>query len=499
MKIKEIEMAKHSIELKATEGMFRGLAKQNMLFHQCISELVDNAISATLPNKKFAINIIFHQSEGSSNVQLYIADAGRGMPLHIFQKAIQIGESATTESRLNEHGYGLKNALATLSSATNKWKIWTKDFEQNKILSVESPFKSVMQIDDDDEFPNYDFLPADFSTLIFVEVKYTYLQTVQGRGARTTDLEKIRLWLIEHLGVFYRGYLEQNFNTGENDGSIKISIDNDTLQVLAVPVPTGKREVKYINVKIGSQIHKLTYNYGALDEERRDTLVRGEKAKFYYQGNRSTQGIDIRLGKRTIAVQQLEHIWLTEDKQKPIMRHNDYNDFVGELLIPELPRGVLTTVNNKTDFNLDDEEWQKIFDQLREIKPIKKIREKNETDLRKKWMEMLKATNPEEEIVDHISVWFSGVKIDVYRKTSTGAIIIYELKVGTAAPLHLYQLKMYWDGLVLKGEQPKEAILLVEDFLPTHEQMANEMNNLTPPLNSKPYNFKLEKISNKGL
>ena len=121
--VKNINMAKHQIELLATEGMFKGLAKQNMLFHQCISELIDNAISATLPHEKFRINIVFHKEESSGLVEVYIADSGRGMNLDIFQKAIQIGESATTDNRLNEHGYGLKNALATLSSATNKW-LW---------------------------------------------------------------------------------------------------------------------------------------------------------------------------------------------------------------------------------------------------------------------------------------------------------------------------------------------------------------------------------------
>jgi signal transduction histidine kinase len=42
--------------------MFKGLAKQNMLFHQCVCELVDNAIAATPPEKKFRVEVMFRQS-----------------------------------------------------------------------------------------------------------------------------------------------------------------------------------------------------------------------------------------------------------------------------------------------------------------------------------------------------------------------------------------------------------------------------------------------------
>lgn len=192
--------------------------------------------------------------------------------------------------------------------------------------------------------------------------------------------------------------------------------------------------------------------------------------------------------------------------EKQIVRHNKYNDFVGELIIPELPRGVLTTVNNKTDFNLDDAGWNQIFELMNEYKPIQKARELGEKELKVKWMRMLKATNPQDRIDDEHYVWNTGVRIDVYRKKASpdSSIILYELKVGSAAPIHLYQLKMYWDGLVIQGEQPNEAILLVEDYNANIEEMANKMNGLTPPLLpngtlSGSYNFKLTKYNEVNL
>jgi histidine kinase/DNA gyrase B/HSP90-like ATPase len=494
-------MAEHKVSLVANEGIFQGLAKQNMLFHQCVGELVDNAISATKEASEFRVEIILVPSEtAKDSVDLYIVDSGRGMSLTLLSKALQLGESPTTENRLNEHGFGLKNALATLSGGNGIWKLWTKPANENDIYSVEGPFRQQMVILDKQELPTETFLPADIATAIRVPVKLSFLQSVQGRGAPSKDLVVLREWLIEHLGVLYRGYLELDSKTFRSSGVLIVAIGTDRRQVPPVPVPLGKSEVKYFKVELGGTVYELTYRFGALDEVKRDVLVAGNKAKFYYQGNQPTQGIDIRLGKRAIATRQIETIWKTEDGQQSLSRHNNLNDFLGELLIPEVPRGILTTVNNKTDFNLDDPEWAKIFSKLNEFRPPRQIREKSELELRKRWIAMLKATNPEDQVSDEISVWPTGTAIDVYRKTSHGKIIIYELKAVAGAPINLYQLKMYWDGLVIdKKEQPNEAVLIVEDFSSALEQMANMMNLLSPPAKTQPYNFRIERLRDKGL
>lgn len=494
-------MAEHKVPLVANEGIFRGLSKQNMLFHQCIGELIDNAISASKPDSEFRVEIIFVPDENNKDqVDVFLADSGKGMNLKLLAKALQLGEPPTTENRLNEHGFGLKNALATLSGGNGYWKLWSKPANENSLFSVEGPFREQMIVRDSEQFPSETFLPADMSTLIKVPVKFSFIQSVQGRGAPSTDLVTLRDWLIEHLGVLYRGYLELDGKTYRSSGVIIIAINTDRLQVPPVEVPIGKSEVQYIKMELGGKVYDLTYKFGTLDTVKRDKLVAGRKAKFYYQGNQPTQGIDIRLGKRVIATHQFETIWKTEDGKNPLSRHNNYNDFIGELIIPEVPRGILTTVNNKTDFNLDDPDWAKMFSKLNDFRPPRQIRERSELELRKRWMNMLKATNPEDQVTDEVSVWPTGTEIDVYRKTAHGKIILYELKVGSGAPIHLYQLKMYWDGLWLdKKEQPTEAVLIVEDFSSTLEQMANMMNQLTPPPKSKPYNFRIERLRDKGL
>ena len=188
-------MATHQVKLIANEGIFQGLAKQNMLFHQCIGELIDNAIAARKPNEIFNIAVFLKRSPNDQEkVDLYICDNCKGMNLEDLKRALQLGQFASEGDRLNEHGFGLKNALATLSGGNGYWKMWTKFSNKSTICSVEGPFGPDMIIEDDDSFPEEDFLSIDISTLIKVSVKMYFVQTVQGRGAPSHDLSRLREW-----------------------------------------------------------------------------------------------------------------------------------------------------------------------------------------------------------------------------------------------------------------------------------------------------------------
>jgi hypothetical protein len=491
-------MAQHEIELIATVGVFRGLAKQNMLFHQCISELIDNSIASKKDDTAFEVEVIFVDlTEGKYGI--YICDNGKGMDLETLKGALQLGKEPDPNSdRLHEHGFGLKNSLATLTRGSGFWQIWSKNKNSN-ISSVKGPFGPKMTIEDDDVFPDFDFLPTDLSTIVYAETNIDYIRTVQGRGGPTNEIIKLRKWLIEHLGVFYRGYLTQDPHSYEVDGIIRVSFNKNRLRVNPVLVPYANSKIQYINVELNGIEYNLEYEYGTLDEIKRNKLILDEKSQYYYLKNIPTQGIDIRLGKRVLATAMLDSIWKTQDGKTQLNRHNDYNDFVGELRIPNLPRGILTTVNNKTDFNLDDSGWIKIFDELNNIKPPKTIRSKTEKELQNKWIEMLKATNPDEVISDEKNIWPTGVRIDAYRKKENNDIIIYELKVGSAQPINIYQLIMYWDGLEIIGETPREAILLVEDYSYTIEEMVSLINSELKTKNGGSYNIKIEKHKDKGL
>ena len=235
-----------------------------------------------------------------------------------------------------------------------------------------------------------------------------------------------------------------------------VTVGGSTVLVPPIHVPMMLTRTEHFQVELGGQVVTLTYVYGVLDRSQRDRLVQGGKARYYYQSSQPTQGIDIRLGKRVIATAQLSEIWQREDG-KPLSRHNSYNDFVGELLIPELPRGVLATLTNKTGIDRNDPDWDKVFEALAAYPPVKNAQSAGEKELRLRWMKMLKATNPEDDVNGEVAVWPTATRIDVVDRNKSGKCVLYELKAGKGEPLDLYQLRMYWDGLILDGVQPTQG------------------------------------------
>jgi len=483
-------MAQRQFTLKADKGLFKGLANQNMLFHQCICELVDNCVASKRIDHAFRIDVIFTKDPNSDNYILWIVDNGKGMSTEILEKAIQPGDSATTDNRLNEHGFGLKHSLATLTKKTGFWQIWTKDLNKGNISSVTSPFQYNMNLEDDDEFPDLPYPINNVSTIIKAETTLDYIQSAQGRGNKAEDINKLRYWIVEHLGVAYRGYLSQDpKNNHDVDGLIYVSINKDLMRVPPIEVPMEATKSTPITLELGGINYQLHYNTGLIDSIKRDSLLNGLGLKAYYQQNTFTQGIDIRLGKRVIATKQLTSIF-------GVKPHNKYNIFAGELVIPEVPRGILKTMNNKTDIDYDDPEWMKIFNILRTEHAIPDDpRFAEEEELRVQWIKKILSVESKDTVLPDQHVWGSGVRIDVFRqKHDTKEITIYELKAGKAAPLDLYQLKMYWDGLVNQQNSPTNAILICESFDAKLADMATKINLMKTQDGSKPYNFSIKTI-----
>lgn len=497
---------RHEIHINITNKAFDGLARQGMTFPQGNCEIVDNALAAALPGDKARICIALAADADQNHLNLAVADWGRGMDLDALTNALQLGSLPMGTNRLNEHGFGLLNALACLSGGTGDWCIYTHS-QPGNYYKVSGPFDLTMivdQVDTLDLAPGLNLHWADPSTVVCVRVPMTIARTMQRQGnRRLTDLATMRTWLIEHLGVAYRGYLMLDSETLEPSAKIVVTVGDSAVLVPPIHVPMMMTHTEHFQVELGGQIVTLTYVYGLLDRSMRDHLVQGGKARYYYQGSQPTQGIDIRLGKRVIATAQLGEIWRKEDGSA-LSRHNAYNDFVGELLIPDLPRGVLLTLANKTGIDRTDPDWDKVFEALAAYPPAKNAQSAGEKELRLRWMKMLKATNPEDDVTGEVTVWPTGTRIDVVDRNKSGKCDIYELKAGKGEPQDLYQLRMYWDGLVLSGVQPTRGVLLAAGFAEHMAAMVPLLNALPAPLlpdgtPSAPYNFSLATHAEKQL
>ena len=497
---------RHEIDINITRKAFDGLARQGMLFHQGLHELCDNALAAALPGEKVRICVALAADSDKNYLQLAVADWGSGMDLAALSNALQLGSQPVGSDRLNEHGYGLNNALACLSGGNGSWCVFTRS-QPGAYLRVSGPFDLRMvaeTVSVPDLPPELNLQWPDPSTIICVRVPMVIARTAQRQGNRKlSDLATLRVWLAEHLGVAYRGYLELDSQTLEPSAKIAVTVGASTMLVPPVSVPIMMARTEQLQLELGGQIITMTYMHGVLDPSRRDHLVLGSKARYYYQGSQPTQGIDIRLGKRVIATAQLGEIWHKEDGT-PISRHNSYNDFVGELILPELPRGVLSTLTNKTGIDRNDPEWDKVFEALASYPPLKNAQAASEKALRLQWTRLLKATNPEDDVTGEVTVWPTGTRIDGTDRNDFGKYDIYELKAGKGEPQDLYQLRMYWDGLVLSGVQPTRGVLLAAGFAEHMTAMLPLLNALPTPLfpdgsPSAPYNFSLATHEEKQL
>ena len=301
----------HEIAINITSKAFEGLARQGMLCHQGICELCDDALAATLSGEKARVCVALAPDPDKNYLQLAVADWGCGMDLAALTNALQLGSAPLSNDRLNEHGYGLNNALACLSGGTGDWCIYTRS-QPGPYYKVSGPFDLKMTVTEEDGLQLPEGLNLqwpDPSTVIYVRVPMAIARTLQRQGNRKlSDLATLRLWLIEHLGVAYRGYLELDPVMLEPSAKIAVTVGQSSMLVPPIQVPMMMARTEKLEVELCGQVVPVIYVHGTLDKSKQEHLVLGGKARYYYQGTQPTQGIDIRLGKRVIATAQLGEI-----------------------------------------------------------------------------------------------------------------------------------------------------------------------------------------------
>lgn len=456
-------------DIQPDEFFFEGLGRQNMSFEHAVAELIDNSVAASALPTEIDIRI---DDTGNGEVGVTVSDRGSGMSLDDFKnRVLKPGARPISAHRLNEHGFGLKNALCSLTRNELPFEISSRDtaaLSSGHFYCIRGPFKVPMQIEEVEavEWPSW--ASTGPGTIVSCNTTIKYIQTTQRKaGPRATNLATLTGYLREHLGVLYRRYLA-TLDPKAHRPLLVVTLHQGGIacpvEVLAIPMNMAKREE--FMVSADGVNYTCTYVVGVLDE----ALSARTGFGMYYQGNIPTQGIDISLGYRTIATHQFSEIW-------PLSRHGSYNSFVGELYIPgDIPKGHLRTVNNKSNFDDQDELWGQIFDVLRaNYEPPKESGARSEAEIRHRLADNLQKYT-KDLVQERYKVWGgTGVEIDVYQESSTGEITIYEIKVGRAQPLFLYQLRMYWDGLTMDGKKPTKAFLVVAEYDPAHVNMAGQL------------------------
>ncbi|BBB33203.1 hypothetical protein TTHT_1731 [Thermotomaculum hydrothermale] len=486
------------------ERYWEGLGRQEMDFHQVIGELIDNSISASGKDSEgdllpFKIEITLEKL--GNKILVTVADEGIGMTVdEITEHIFSLGGKGRSEGPLNEHGFGLKNALCVLTIGNKlPWTLKTRDDEavnQKLVYLVKGPFSSQMKLELDDITlwnKGLAHVKLDRGTRVVAETSFEFFNTLYPR-ARTFETLVERF--IEHLGVMYRGFLNNEHNKlwlrwrilGDDERNPNNNAEWEEFRIKPIKIPydAGGSQSTEFEVEGPEGCARAIYVRGNLDTEKVRDVSQGKPypLKIYYQGNIPTQGIDIVVRGRVLKAGQLPEIW------PDIPRHNNFNKFVGELILND---SKFRTVNNKISLNPHNPYWIRLLEKLDadDYKPQRITGAKIERDLSKKLKIMLEGHCTNSTVQRDKPIWSgAGVKVDIYHELNDGGIHIYELKAGTAAPLDAYQLLMYWDGVVKdEGKSPKVARLVAKEIPRSVENIIVEINKRKDSLGN---NYQLE-------
>jgi hypothetical protein len=445
------------------ETYFRGLARQEMDFHQSLGELIDNALSAR-PRKphgeglqSVAVEVIIEELE-NEQYRVIVADHGIGIPqADLVDSIFNPGGQGSRQGQLNEHGFGLKNALALLTSgnSTNFALVTRSDEDElgsDQFLLVRGPWGRNMEVDTEGTREVWaDGLQhlegATTGTKVDVAVSRRYFRTIYRRGNPSFEIYVARV--AEHLGVMFRDFIREG-----NELLISYRPRNGEWT---------HKSVKPIEIPFEGDVKMI----------KRTAEVDGNIYEFEYRRGTLKTGV-------------FEEIW--PDIGKTV----DFNRFVGELRVGAAFR----TTNNKTGLDPHSKEWETVLEKLREdsdFRPEKATRSESEESLRDKLITILRGTFSGASVTKDKSVWGGAIAIDIFVDAAEDNRRLYELKVVPGRVLDLYQLQAGWDGLVKDNVQPTKGILVCKS---ANQKLrdAIEAANLRVDAHDNNYSFEVKEI-----
>lgn len=481
--------------------MWEGLGGDFENIQQIICEFLDNSIS-NLTGKNsnelenHNINIIFKVVD-DNNIIVKIEDTGTG--IIDLDNALKIGNKTVQESPLNEHGFGLKHALAAADKTNSSWKIFTRtkdDKDQKKYELIQAPYKTENWYaniinDVEDEWPgSYNTTGTIIQFIINKVLLSTLTNKIPGANINTS-YERMIDYLIEDLAFVYSKVLENS----TIKMSVKLYKDNkETKNVTITPLQpnwissTLKKGEEMCD--LGNGIVKIEYEFGSIDA--------GDNIR-YYKKNMSSSGVEIRINGRSLAYNLFTDIWHKE-------KHNCYNHFIGRINVISNDRNKLPeTKTAKNAFKTSDNKYEEllrwIFQKYPNIEEIEESNDSfNEVNLfRNLASNMNTYLNLNDTITTEQYVFKEEMKlrIDLYH-CSNNYVTIYEGKKIKTSPKDVYQLRMYWDGLIYEGMRPNKGILIGSVHPESVKRMIEFVNKMKDA-NGNNYNFELTTWEDKNI
>ena len=483
------------------EEMWEGLGGDFENIQQILCEFIDNSVSNLTGINSHGlinhnINILFEVHD-EENIIVRIEDTGTG--ILDLDNALKIGNKDVQESPLNEHGFGLKHALAAADKENNNWRIYTRTISEknnNEYERISAPYRTSNWAADiiketEEQWPgsmNCSGTIIEFK--INKELLSTLTNGIPGANYNTT-YERMIDYLEEDLAFVYSRVLETtdikiNIKLIKNNSVCKDSTVSPLLPNWIGDIP----EIKTEECDLGNGKIKIEYQFGSI--EASDNIR-------YYKKNMSSSGVEIRVNGRALVYNLFTDIWHKE-------KHNCFNHFIGKInLISDDKNSLPSTKTAKNAFKTSDSKYEELLRWIFQKHPnIEEIEESNdsfnEVKLFKDLAQNMKTHLSRNDTITTEQYVFQNemkLRIDLYH-CSNNYVTIYEGKKLKTSPKDVYQLRMYWDGLVYENMRPNKGVLLGNSHPESVKKMVEFVNKMKDA-NGNNYNFELMTWEEKGI
>lgn len=471
--------------------LWHGIAGHFDSFSQVVSEFIDNSISDFQKNNpdQRQINLTFDENNGLVSVR--IEDTGFG--IGNFESALKLGDKTAQSTPLNEHGFGLKHALATANPENNNWKIFTrtkKEFEDGIYRQLSARYSFDMEPEIVEVAKNsWPGLYNSSGTIAEFCCSSSLFNTVQVGIPGKAGFDRCLDYLREELGYRYSGVIEKAqaiISISGAKSGYKKTVESVKPNWVGYYLPKKDNVV----IDLGGGNIKIEYVFGEM----------GNSEYFrHYKRNMSTSGVEIRINGRLIMSNLFKEIWGIEN-------HPSYNHFLAVINLVSENRDVLPkTRTSKNGIRSGDEKLEKLCEWIRNVHPkpnqelagtvnekelVKRLAKSKEMHIRNS----AKCIETEFKVYTSIG---SPVAVDLYVFDGQD-IVIYEAKKDIADVQNVYQLVMYWDGAVADGRNPTEGILIASSHSPGVTAVIEYINTKNDR-NGNPYRLSIKKWIDEGI
>lgn len=460
-----------------SEELWRSISGNFQRFSEIINEFVDDSLSnfrATRPKQR-RVEIRLYQWE--EFVDVSVVDTGTG--IRDIHAALTLGSRSGGETALNEHGMGLKHALAS-ACEEGSWSIQTRtpeDDTQDRHLVVRGPYR----LGDDPMtgyyLPGRGILMGPTGTAVSFTCTRDFFATLRPAGDRTDKpFEVLVDILLEELGYTYAPILD--------DGEMEVAVVvGDQVYPVEPVFPNWElnsfHDILPTDLDLGGGPVTVTCHWGLIHPDKDNHL--------YYRGNMESSGVEIRCNGRVMEHGLDKRIW---SKQL----HNNRNHFLAIVELTAVQPGALPpTRPTKTGFRDGDPRLEKLFSWLRaNVTPIAP-QESVEKRLTRALAELKRAEPDVLRVALEENTYCSldlRVKMDLF--VSRGdQTEVYESKKGPSKALDLYQLRMYWDGCAVDGRPLSRGILVARSHPREVQNLVSALNDSYRDPTGQPYHLSL--------